>query len=381
MKLDKESVEDVAYEVELSEWFDWMRREITQGGIDLPTEETSVLFAARAMQLSSRLRGIYRHIHDSLEHKLVQSAIVFQCWELQKQLRLKSPRRRTCRNLRSVDAVRIVGSIGRTGRHLLVLASDGFQYVITLCSGSCKDTTPATELICNELARIVGLRVPGVAVVTLNAKLAGSAHALWAEWPQRRHPLSPEVCCGFRYLDSTPQSHFGFAAEEVPPSHRTVQHLIGALLFDIWTLNLTPGGSVEAFDTVTGRNESVSVGHRGCLMDANWSAFLASTNDTLASQQGIAARVYQWKQLEPWLRKIQAPDMNPIWELAFQMPPSWYGGRGPVLARVLEKLAERNLNLRQSVHLYFHSGYFMNMKMACQCAPSPAQLEVKSASA
>jgi hypothetical protein len=86
MKLDEESVEDVSYEVELSEWFDWMRREIKQGGIDLPTEETSVLFAARAMQLSSRLRGIYRHIHNPLEHKLVQSVIVFQCWELQKQL-------------------------------------------------------------------------------------------------------------------------------------------------------------------------------------------------------------------------------------------------------------------------------------------------------
>jgi hypothetical protein len=43
--------------VEVSEWLDWLRRELTLGGISLPEEETAVLFIEHALHLAHRARG------------------------------------------------------------------------------------------------------------------------------------------------------------------------------------------------------------------------------------------------------------------------------------------------------------------------------------
>ena len=350
---------NVSYEVELSGWFDWMRREISLGGIDLPNEETSVLFAATAMQLASRLRATYRHPPDSLERAFIRSAIIFQCWKRQKEIKAESQWHGIVSKLRSVDAVKILRTIGKTGRSHVVLANDGLQYVITLSSGF-EDTTPATELICNEMARALGLCVPDVAAVFLRTKLAAGAHLAWQSGRVNVH--SPEVCCGFRYLDSPP-------SEGSSATPRNLRHLIGGLVFDIWTLNLAPRHLFANFNSVTGRTESVLLDHSHCLMGSDWGDFLKCTHETLAGPQGIAAKVHRWEQLEPWLLRVGNLDMNAIWELAFQMPPSWYGNRRQVLANVLDKLGERFWDLRRSVAHYLQRGYFVNMKLP----PRPSQ--------
>jgi hypothetical protein len=66
--------------VEVSEWFDWMKREIPRGGIDLPDEETATYFCAQALQLRDRARDLSRYVPISLENRLIESAIIYQCW-------------------------------------------------------------------------------------------------------------------------------------------------------------------------------------------------------------------------------------------------------------------------------------------------------------
>lgn len=72
--------------VEVSEWPDWLSRELTLGGISLPEEETAVLFIEHALHLADRAQGVYRHLPDSLRHRLITASIVYQCWGLQKRL-------------------------------------------------------------------------------------------------------------------------------------------------------------------------------------------------------------------------------------------------------------------------------------------------------
>lgn len=364
----------ISYEVQLAAWFDWMRGEISQSGIDLPNEESSVLFAAKAMQTAGRIRGIVRHFPHPLEELMVKSSIVFQCWQEQKRIRAESGWQGTDRKLRSVDAVRVLGTIGQSGRHQLVLANDGHRYVTTLCTGFSEDRTPATEFICNELARMIGLPVPGTAVITLNPNLARAAHRAWAKGPDVGKRLSPQPCFGSRYLVATQNGFSSDIFNITSLGPRNLRYMVGSLIFDIWTLNEGTRSSVPTFDAVTGRTEPTFVGFSGCLMGSNWGNFLKANYETFSPPRAVASRVKRWQQLDPWLQNIRNLDLNSLWDLVFQMPPSWYGARSSFLGHILDGLANRSWDLSRVVHSYLHRGYFPDMKLPCKCSSSDATL-------
>lgn len=138
-------------------------------------------------------------------------------------------------------------------------------------------------------------------------------------------------------------------------------------MFDIWTLNVRPRHITSTFSAVSSKVESVLVDHSHCLMDANWRNYSNSSRHTLPASQESGLGVKRWEQLEPWLQRIQNLDMNPLWELSFQMPPNWYGGSMSDLANVLNKLQVRGTDIRQSVHQYIHAGYLPNIKKFCKC--------------
>jgi hypothetical protein len=55
--------------------------------------------------------------------------------------------------------------------------------------------------------------------------------------------------------------------------------------------------------------------------------------------------------------------MNPLWELAFRMPPEWYGGMRSFLSHVLDKLERRKLDLRKSTYHYLKVGYLASLEL------------------
>jgi hypothetical protein len=77
------------YLVEVSEHFDWMREQMARGRFDVLDDETSILFAARAVQQVDAIAPVYGHMPPPIKEGLVRSCIVFQFWEqhdkLQKQ--------------------------------------------------------------------------------------------------------------------------------------------------------------------------------------------------------------------------------------------------------------------------------------------------------
>jgi hypothetical protein len=349
-------------EIEISEYFDWMRMEITQGGISLPNEETSVLFTAKALQLASRIQGIYRHLPLGLKNILPKAAIVYQCWELQKNRQQKSKwNHGRARVLRTVNAVSYVGQIGNSGSHHRVVADDGFQYVVTLLGRRWSETLPATEMLCNELARLAGLTVPSSAVVALSPELLTLADANRKTWPLPEPRHSTEFCCGFQYIDSASLGAESDAGTlRIGKAER--QQLLAALVFDIWTLNLSPRRRVSVHGPAR-RQETVLMDHSHCLMGGNWSNFLGASFKTLPAPQGIGARVTKFDDLSSALRRFDSVDLNPLWELAFQMPPAWYGFERRTIAKILFKLDARGWDLRRAVDYFLTNGYFVNAKL------------------
>ena len=348
---------------EISEWFDWMRREVSLGGIELPHEEISVSFAGHALQLRDRVRAVYRHLPISLDDRLVESSIIYQCWRLQKKMRKESkwPEASATRSLVAVEAVCYIRPVGGQWGYHVVEASDGFNYTITVPSGFCNETIPATQVVCNRLATLLGLRVPDVKVVIVSEALLrrgkdsrpGRAHR-----PLRR---SPELCAGFRCDDSAPSSVPGHGRSAL--TARNLRDLMGALVLDIWTLNTSPRRWTAAFAEVTGRNECTLTEDSGGLSGGDWGLFLASTHSTSGAIHAVALRVKRQQQLQPWLSRTLALDLNPVWELAFLMPAIWHGGQRQVLAKVLDKLCRRQWELTRTVGHYMETGYFPVLKM------------------
>jgi hypothetical protein len=355
---------------EISEWFDWMRREVSLGGIELPHEETSVSFAGHALRLRDRLRTVYRHLPIPLDDRLVESAIIYQCWQLQREARKKLnwPEASTARSLSAVEAVRYMRPVGDEWGYHVVEASDGFNYSITVPSGFCNETAPATQVICNRLAKLLGLRVPDVKVVMVGAALLRRAND---KRPGRAHrPLqrSPELCAGFRRDDSTLSSVP--ECERPPLTARNLRDLMGTLILDIWTLTTSPRRWTTAFTEATGRIDCALLEGSSGLSGGDWGVFLVSTSQTSVARHAVALRVKRWQQLEPWLRRVEALDLNSIWELAFGMPTIWHGGQRHILANVLDKLCRRQWDLRQAVYHFMQTGYFPALVMQKGYFPS-----------
>ena len=363
--------------VEVSEWFDWMRREISRGGIDLPDEETATFFSAHALQLRDRIRDLCRHLPISLENRLIESVIVYQCWQRHRSV-YQSPEMfelRSC-TLRIVEAVRYIRAMGsRWGGHL-VEASNGLPYVVNVPTGYECEKGPATEIICNRLSRLIGLPVPDVALVVA----AGAVIPLATD---RRPALglipkpgrAPKLCVGFRYLSRSPD---GVASAMGDLSARNLRHLVGALIFDIWTLRLSERRWSTSFSEATGRTELTLLGGGDCLAGGDWLRFIGSGFPRRPAQQ-VASEIRRWGQISPWLAKIRDLDLNKIWELAFQMPPEWYGGQRRLLAEVLDVISLRQRMLQSNVRDYEREGYFPALRMTQAPNGAPPQTRRRSA--
>ncbi len=74
---------------EFYDWVDWMKRDLAGSGVDLPSEEMCVLFAASSVRLADGIQRIYSHVPASVRSMLIQAAILHQCWTRQVKFRPK----------------------------------------------------------------------------------------------------------------------------------------------------------------------------------------------------------------------------------------------------------------------------------------------------
>jgi len=327
--------------VEVSEWFDWLRMELPLGAIRLPTEETLVLFTERALHLADRVQRA-RSLPDSLRHKLIKASIIYQCWELRKEARLKD--RPWVMVLREVTAISYLRPLGVSGRHHLVKGDDGCTYVITLSNGQPTDTLPATEIICTELARHLGLPVPPSAVVTVGPRILSSADANRTV-EGREERWMAESCSGFEYVDA-PCVHTGYERPSRFPSWQDLRHYWGAMVFDSWVLNWRHRKYAECVDPLTGKSRLVFFDHSHCFMDADWLTASRTHWDSGILAHPPVHHDDDKAYLRSWCDKARSLDLNPIYEVAFRIPSQWYGGDREKVAFVVEMIERRKWDLR-----------------------------------
>ena len=347
------TVANIGCVVETSEWFDWLRQQLVLGGISLPSEETAVLFIEQARHLASRVRSIYGLVPDSLEQRIIEAALIYQCWNSQRQLTVDAGAHGPRRILPAVTATSYIGRIGASGRHHLMEANDGFKYVVTIPTGLWSEELPATEVICCELARSFGLTVPNSAIVSVGPDPLRLADAEGPDWMQRRRRLGSELCFGGRYID--PEG-LGGCSLKSRVGRGFAKQITGALVFDAWVLNFAQTQYVSAGDPALGCSKMIFFDFSHCLAGADWTTFSTLERQTHAATPNLPPLFSpSSKHVGPWIQKAINIDLNQLWELAFEIPPKWYGGNRSALTNMIGVLQARTLSIARSFYAWTQS--------------------------
>lgn len=105
-----------------------MRRELASGGIDLPSAETSVLFAARSVHLAERVHLICHHLPSASEPCSLKLHFCILCWTRQRRLGLGVDI--NAQGSRELKVHRGLKFVGRWDGEELMQVSDGRQYIV-----------------------------------------------------------------------------------------------------------------------------------------------------------------------------------------------------------------------------------------------------------
>lgn len=339
---------------EVGNWLDWMRREVPGTGMDLPTDEASVLLLCKALHLRSRVHHLCPHMPSSLETLFMEAGILHECWALHKR---QSDTARAIKRKPRLAVRLATRFVQRWNADILMEASDGQHYVVKF-PHSVRENMLATESITVELARGMGLPVPEACIIEVSSDLAATFGVVSRGWPRYLSTDRTFECLGLRAVDD-----FDITGKNWQPkksSDDILFYLSGFLIFNILALNLV---QEPPFHGMNDRGEPIFLYQNGSMLCANWSRFIRATHkdDWFPQPPAIANIVRSSEHLDHWIHRATDLDLNPIWGLTFRLPSTWYGGNHNLAASVLRKLETRVLELHESVRSLTQKGYFPNL--------------------
>jgi hypothetical protein len=341
---------------EISEWVDWMRQHLPEGGIDLPGDETSVLFATRAVRTAMRVSR-YCRLPQNLKVIVIQAAIIHQCWSRRQALQKTAGfGRHKCEGIQTIEAFKCVSRVDECT--YIMEAADGQHHIVQFPKSD-RETLLASEIISAEVGRLVGLPAPKANVILVRRELARAMGIVSRGWP--RFVLDGVFfrCLGLR-LPNTPDSKLELCRPHTRSRLKTSHLSVGKLVLDILTLNSAE--RLPSLPDIAGGLHPALISHAGAFMNGDWPAFANASYQHRIEDPKNSFQVKSFDELETWIKRFCAIDFNGIWQLAFDLPSEWYGHHRILLAKILRKLEERVYDLRSSLQFLTHTGYFPNLK-------------------
>ena len=165
----------------------------------------------------------------------------------------------------------------------------------------------------------------------------------------RRTMFTPGLSFGSRYVVSPLEGQvFDYLPETMMPRVRNVRDFAGILALDKWTCNAN--GRQAAFWKKSRERKLTATLHRpGILLQRRGVEFSGRATARRIRPQRCVLCVTSWESFEPWLSKIENFPESSLWPLADEIPPEWYGGATDELERLLQRLLERRLRVRELI--------------------------------
>jgi hypothetical protein len=237
------------------------------------------------------------------------------------------------------------------------------------------------ELLGNRIAGRMGLPVPRVEIVRVDADLIRQTPALCIEMPRSNAPCCPGLQFGSAHPgDPRRMTLHDFLPDEQLREVKNVHDFAGMLIFDKWTCNTngrqtlfyrasengdghrSPGGhrdtaspepesSPAGFDTGFGARERYST----VMIDQGFCFNAGEWNYPDAPLRGLYARnrVYEgvtgMESFVPWIRRVENFTDRVLEGFAKEVPPEWYYDDFDALRRLLEQLLRRVKRLEELI--------------------------------
>jgi hypothetical protein len=353
--------DELSIDIELREmpnWIEWMESELGSTDIDLPSAETCMDFVRAAILLAQRIRKASGHLPPPLRNQLIEAAILHQCWKRQSLSYGKNKHMHVSR-IPMLEALEFVRHTVSTD--YVMKMSDGNQYEVKFPSPQ-REFALATEVVFSVFARLMGISVPSLGLISVDARLAARAGIRSIQvasqlWSEKLDPSAGLHCLGIRSLDMLKLNEEGKPGF---PSHpNTFSALVGVTLFNILALNTIQ--QRQSFKRLNSHAELVFIDFSHCAHGGDWRRFVEAKNRERITCGPLNEKIKSYEQLEPWIKRAEQVDLNQLCELAIKLPAQWYGNNPGLAVAVIEKLRHRILNLRGIILNLIDVGYFRNI--------------------
>lgn len=234
----------------------------------------------------------------------------------------------------------------------LMACDDGHTYVVKFKNNPQHVRILANEMLASRLALLIGLPVPGRAVVEVSPNMISGSPLLKFETGSREEKCEPGVHFGSRFPGSPSRT---LVVDFLPDRLlRRVTNLasifLGAYVLDKWTCNCD-GRQVVFYRTVdqTGNRYSATlIDHGFCFNDGDWS-FPDNPIRSIYPRRMVYESVHGLVSFEPYLSRVENLEASDLEQCLREVPAEWCGEEPQQLSRLIERLYERRRRVRQLI--------------------------------
>jgi len=253
----------------------------------------------------------------------------------------------------------------------LIRCSDGNFYVVKFQNNPQHRRVLVNEMLATCLAEEAGLPVPPTAIVEVDEWLI-------AHTPELRMQLAHDsVACqegqqfGSRFVVDPLR---GQVLDYLPPEMlglvRNLNDFAGMLVLDKWMGN-TDGRQAAFWRLDRERKYRASFIDQGYCFNAGEWTFPDNPLRGIYSRNEVYVSIRGWESFEPWLSAVESMEEDWLWQIAAQIPASWYGNAASELATLVRTLIARRTIVRDLIEAFRNSQRrpFPNWLQRAGCPP------------
>lgn len=254
--------------------------------------------------------------------------------------------------VQKVLAVEFIRRMRGGSQPFLIACDDGHTYVVKFQNNPQHVRILANEMLASRLAQLIGLPVPGFAMVEVSPNLISGTPLLKFETSARVEECAAGVHFGSRFPGTPSRT---LVVDFLPDRllrrvNNLVSIFLGAYVLDKWTCNCDGRQVIfsRTIDQSGGRYSATLIDHGFCFNDGEWN-FPDSPIRSLYPRRLVYESVRGFQSFEPFLSRVENIQAAELEDSLRGVPTEWCGGELQQLSRLVERLYERRRRIRQLI--------------------------------
>lgn len=261
----------------------------------------------------------------------------------------KSPNANALVSVSTRVARHVVGKLQGSSRSLLLVDGDSKIWVAKFLNNPQHARVVINEYLGTRIAADLGLSVPKCSLISVNAEVFRKAQRAQVLSSSEAKAYEPGIAFASAYAGlGRWQKTFDF----VPANdwHRVDNRaeLAGMLVFDAWVQNTDRRQAVYVQEDRSRSLKAIWIDQGNCFGDVRWQLNLHSPS-SLCSDNPVYASLAGWRDLEPWLDRVQDISPERIYQIVTELPSEWLGDQMADLEQLIADLDFRKRRLHSAL--------------------------------